>query len=126
VTHVLCNSAVLIAERLKLDLILVPTQTGHTVYHLSRFKPTVPIFACATDPATVNWLCLAWGVTPRTMPELRKEDVALSETDALVNEVVRVAKHHGIARPGQRAVVLGGVPLGKSRHTNYLKVVEIR
>lgn len=126
VTQAICNSAVRIAEQLALDLIIVPTQTGYSAYNLSRFRPAIPIFACAVDEAAVNAMCLAWGVIPRMMPQLRDDEVAASETDALMNAVIRTAKHAGIARPGQRAVVIGGVPIGKARHTNYLHVIEIK
>ena len=125
VTHVVCNAVVQIAEQLKLDLIIIPTQTGYSAYHVSRFKPSVPIFACSTDAARVNALCLAWGVSARVMSPLNQQEVAMSETDALMNEVIRCAKHYGFVKSGQRVVVLGGLPLGLVRHTNNLRVVEI-
>ncbi len=124
-TLAICNSAVRLAEALRLDLILVPTQTGFSAMNLARFKPSMPIYAFSTEPATVNLLCTAWGVSSRIMAPLRDEDVARSQTDALIAEVVRSARHYGFARAGNRAVILGGVPLGKTRTTNYLQVVEI-
>jgi len=126
VTQTICQSAVRIAELLRLDLIIVPTESGYSAFHVARFKPSVPIFACSVNTDAVNRLCLAWGVTSRTMSNLDAGEVERSETDALINEVIRTAKYHGIARPGHRAVVLGGVPLGKTRHTNYLHVIEIK
>lgn len=125
VTRAVCRSAVRIAERLKLDLIIVPTVSGYSALHVSRFRPTVPIFACSTNADSVNRLCVAWGVKPRMMARLEDHEIAVSETDALINGAIRTAKHYGIARTGQRAIVLGGVPLGKSHHTNLLHIVEI-
>ena len=125
-THVLCASAVTIAETLKLDLIIVPTQTGYTAYNVSRYKPSVPIFACSTETSSVNALCLAWGVNSRLMPALNQHEVDRSESDAIVNDAIRSAKLHGFARPGHRAVVLSGLPLGQTRHTNSLRIVEIK
>ncbi|MBI1292607.1 pyruvate kinase [bacterium] len=124
-THVVCNSAVMIAERLKLDLIIVPTYTGYSAFQVSRFKPSVPIFACSEDPGAVNAMCLAWGVTPRVMGSIDVGAIERSATDALIEAAVRTAKHYGIARSGMRAAVLGGVPLGRSQHTNFLRVIEI-
>lgn len=124
-TNVICHSAAVIAERLNVDLILVPTQTGYTARHVAIFRPSVPIFAVSTEPEAVNSMCLVWGTIPRLMPALIEEEVAKSASDALVNEVIRTAKRYGIARSGNRAVVLGGLPLGQTRHTNYLRIVEI-
>ena len=126
VTLALCSSAVRLAEALRLDLILVPTQSGFTAMNLSRFKPSMPIYAFSLEPATVNLLCLAGGVSSRVMPPPPEDAMARSETDALVNEVTRAARQHGFARPGNRAVVLGGIPLGGTHHTNYLRIVEIK
>lgn len=125
VTHVICAAAVEAAERLSLDLIVIPTVTGYSAYHVSRFKPSVPIFACSTEPGTVNALCLAWGTAARIMAPLRGDEIAMSETDALVNQAIRCAKESGFARPGQRVVVIGGLPIGQTKHTNYLRVMEI-
>ncbi len=125
VTHSITEAAVKTAESLKLDLIIVPTSTGYSAFHVSRFKPSVPIFACSTHTDTVNRLCLAWGVTSRTMSHLDDKEVEKSQIDALINEVKRTALYHGVARHGQRAVVIGGIPLGQTRHTNFLHVVEL-
>ncbi|MCC5877682.1 MAG: pyruvate kinase [Candidatus Sumerlaeia bacterium] len=125
ITHVTCNSAVMVAEKLGLDLIIIPTQSGSSALHISRFKPSVPIFACSNKSSTVNMLCLAWGVQSRLMAPLREEELEMSETDALVKAAVRCAMEHDFARAGQRAVVLGAVPFGEGNHTNYIRVIDI-
>jgi len=124
-SHLVTHSAVVIAERLNLDLIIVPTHTGYSAYQVSRFKPSVPIFAVSENPAAVNALCLAWGVTPRVMGTIDSGAIERSETDALIEATIRTAKHYGIAKSGMRAVILGGVPLGRTKHTNFVRVVEI-
>lgn len=125
ITHVTCNSSVMVAENLGLDLIIIPTQSGNSALQMSRFKPSVPIFACSNKSSTVNFLCLAWGVESRLMAPLRMDEVIMSETDALVKEAVRSALEHGFARPGQRAVVLSAVPFGEGNETNHIRVIDI-
>ncbi|CAN5371107.1 pyruvate kinase [soil metagenome] len=125
-THVICHSAVSIAEKLDLDLIIIPTHSGYSAYHLSRFKPRVPIFACSVNPSAVNAMCLAWGVTSRVMQPISEAAVERSPTDALINGAIETAKHYGLARVGMKVVVLGGLPLGISRHTNFLRVIEVK
>ncbi|MEO8376093.1 MAG: pyruvate kinase [Candidatus Sumerlaeota bacterium] len=124
-TNAICHAAVQVAEQLHADHILVPTQTGYSAFHVSRYKPSMSILACSTDPAAVRWMCLAWGVIPRLMRELSTEEIAISNTDALVKEILRVGQENGSVTAGQRVIVLGGVPIGQTRHTNYLRVVEV-
>jgi pyruvate kinase len=125
ITHVTCNSAVAIAEKLRLDLIIVPTVTGYSALHVSRFRPSVPVFACSGSTATVNALCLTWGVQARLMEPLSNEERRASETDALVKESIRCAREHGFLHRGQRALVIGGVPFGASHDTNYIQIVDV-
>ncbi len=125
VTHAICDGAVRLAEKLKLDLILIPTYSGYSAYHVSRFRPSIPIFACSVNSQAVNALCLAWGVVSRQMSHLNEEEVKKSNGDALVNEAIRTAKYYEVAKAGMRVVVLGGIPLGQVGHTNFLRVVEI-
>lgn len=120
-----CYSAVMIAEQLRLDFILVPTNSGHSAFQVSRFRPAVPIFACSESREIVKALGVAWGVTARLMDALDERELERSETDALVNAAVRAALKHGFARPGDRAVVIGGAPFGEKQHTNYLRILEI-
>lgn len=124
-TNVVCNSAVAIAERMDVDMILVPTQTGYSARHVSMFRPRIPIFAVSPSETAVMAANLCWGVTARQMPELIEEEVEKSESDALVNEVIRTAKRYHAIKPGDRVVILGGIPIGASQHTNYLRVMEI-
>jgi len=125
VTHVTCNSAVMMAERMGLDLILVPTQSGYSAHQVSRFKPHVPVIAVSTDRQTVMNISLAWGVTGHLMESVSEEEAHRNESDAVVAEAVRVAKATGFARPGMQAVVIGGAPYGSSPHTNYLRIIDI-
>ena len=124
-TNVICNSAVQIAEKLGVDMIIVPTQTGYSARHVSMYRPSVPVLAVSTEESAVMASILCWGVSARQMPALIEEEVARSESDALVNEIIRTAKRYGAVRAGNRVVVLGGIPLGRTRHTNYLRLVEV-
>lgn len=125
-THVTCHAAVHVAEELDADLIIVPTWSGRSARQLSRFKPSVPVFACSTELSTVRQLCLAWGVTARAMENVSEEESHSMTSDTLIQKAIRSAIHHGHARPGMRAVVIGGTPWGESKSTNYLRIVEIQ
>lgn len=125
ITEVICHAAVQIAESLRVDLIIVPTESGFSARNVARFRPSVPVFACSTIASSVNGLCLTWGVTPRLMQGTTPDQDARFGSDALVAEVVRTAQYYDIARTGQRAVVIGGAPPRRLRHTNYVHVIEV-
>ncbi len=125
VTTAICQAAVNIAESLHVDLMIVPTETGYSAYRIASFRPAVPIFACSASFAVVNALCLVSGVISRSMPATTARIDPFTETDTLIAEAVRNAKHHGIARPGMRALVIGGIPRSSAPQTNTIRAIEI-
>ena len=74
---------------------------------------------------TVNQLCLSWGVNSRIMEPVRQEEAERSQADALIKAVLRSAKRQGFIQPGDRAVVLGGLPFDEPQITNFLRVIDI-
>ncbi len=124
--QVIAYAAVTVASRLKLDCILAPTWSGTTARRVSQFRPATPIFACSPVPEIVLPLSLVWGVTAAAMEHVHPEEAKLSEADALIEATIRCARERGAVRPGMRVVLLGGIPLGKANHTNFLRVLEIQ
>lgn len=122
---VVSHAAVAIAEGLNLDAIVTPTWSGATARRVARYRPAVPIFACSPKAEVVNALSLVWGVEPATTEHVAVEDVHLSEADALLRAAIHCGLERGILRPGMKVVVIGGVPLGQSNQTNFLRVVEV-
>jgi pyruvate kinase len=124
--QVIAYAAVTVASRLNLDCILAPTWSGATARRVSQFRPATPIFACSPAPEIVLPLSLVWGVTAAEMEHVQPEEARMSEADALIEATIRCAREHGAVHPGMRVVLLGGVPLGKTNHTNFLRVMEIQ
>ena len=58
------NTAVLMAEKEKVDAIVLLTDTGRTAKHIAKFRPPLPIISFVTDQQTCNELLLVYGVYP--------------------------------------------------------------
>jgi len=125
VSWAICSAAVGIAESLQLDAIVCPTQSGTTAMRVARLRPGCRILACTTNTDVINRLCLVWGVQPRLMRELWASEEEVGESDAIINGALKAAREHQLVRPGERVVVLAGLPLRTAGHTNLMRVVTI-
>jgi pyruvate kinase len=126
VAEAICQAAVHLASQVKVDAIICPTTSGATALRIARFRPRCQVLAFSTKQATVNRLCLAWGVEARPMRELWGTEEESGESDALINVVVKEGKEAGLLRHGMTAIVVAGVPLRQPGRTNFLRVIEIK
>ena len=62
-SEALAASAVSTVADLNVDLIIVTTDTGHLARLVSKYRPSVPIFACSTSLSVIRQLNCARGVT---------------------------------------------------------------
>ena len=81
-------------------------------------RAAVPILALSSVAATVQGLCLTWGVIPRLM-------ASVPTTDSLFATCRTEAMAAGLAKVGDRIVLTAGVPLDRPGGTNLLKVLEV-
>jgi pyruvate kinase len=113
------HAAVTLARDLHATAILTPTQTGGSARRVSRFRPNVPIVAISPHETSIRQLALVWGVIPILIKE--EED----STDALIEQTKRVAESHGIVHDGDTVVVAAGIPSGRVKSTNMIKISTI-
>ena len=94
------------------------TISGTTARILAKSRLTCPIMALSPETATLRRMCLYYGVEPaRAELQTHTRDVlALAE---------RFAVEQGIARPGDKLVVVSGRPLGRPGTVNTLVVHTI-
>ncbi len=94
------------------------TLRGETARLLAEFRPRVPIVAFSPDQAIRRRLALYWGVVPKVMDPVENAD--------LMAEVVsgRLLAD-GLARPGDRVVLVHGSPLGVPGRTNSIRLHEV-
>jgi len=94
------------------------TLSGATARLVSHFRPDARILALSPDQSIRRSLALCWGVEPRVMEPIRDPDVmAESVSQRLIAE--------GMARPGDRIVLVHGSPLGVPGKTNSMRLHEI-
>jgi pyruvate kinase len=110
-------NACLTAHNLSAKAIVAFTQSGNTARRVSKYRPRPPILA-VTPGDICGRLVLLWGVYPI------RSRVTTSTTE-LFATAARLAKETGLARPGDRIVITGGIPFGESGSTNMLKVETV-
>jgi len=93
------------------------TATGQTALRLSRERPLTTTLALTPNLNTARRLALAWGVEPRVVPDiLNPEDMP-----KLAGEM---ALKTGLAEPGDRVMILAGVPMGSPGAANLLRLTH--
>ncbi len=91
------------------------TETGRTARFVARHRPSIPLVAFTPSQRVRSQLALVWGV------ETFLVDPADS-TDRMVEIVDEQLLTHSRCQPGDRVVVVAGVPPGISGTTNGMRV----
>jgi len=101
----------------KLDVarIVCFTLSGFTARAIARCRPRTPTTAITLSQETLRRCALVWGVDALLSVEVRSIDEMVHAVDGLVLE-------HGLAKPGDTIIIVGGVPLAVGGVTNYLKL----
>jgi pyruvate kinase len=108
-----------IDDILDLQCIVAFTETGYTAKLVSEERPKAPIVAYTPDPKVYRQLCLNWGVRPILLQEFGEtltDVLAILDADLL---------RRSYAAPGDKVLVIGGVPFGKTGTTNFLQIHQI-
>ena len=116
--HAVAAAAVAAARMLHAPLIVCFTKSGFTVRVVSAARPPVPVLAATDREKTYRQLALQWGVMPMYADEPPRYDAML---DAARERILV----HGYAKPGDRVVVIAGVPFDQPGSTNMAKVEEV-
>jgi len=116
--HAVAAAAVAAAGMLHAPLIVCFTKSGFTVRVVSAARPGVPVLAVTDTPKVFRQLALQWGVVPMATDEPPRYDAML---DAAREMIVS----RGYAVPGDRVVVIAGVPFDVPGSTNMAKVEEV-
>ena len=107
-----------IAETLKLSSVVCYTSSGATALRVARERPSNPIIALSPVVETARRLALIWGLRC-----VVSED-AQHEAD-MVDKASRISFRMGLARPGQRIIIVAGVPFGTPGSTNMLRIAFV-
>jgi pyruvate kinase len=108
-----------IDDTLDLQCIVAFTETGYTANLASVERPHAPIIAYTPDPKVYRRLSLNWGVRPVLLQGFEG-----TLTDVLAQVEVDLIQRN-FAAPSDKVLVMGGIPFGKARSTNFLKIHTI-
>ncbi len=101
-----------------IKLIVTTTMTGYTARKVSNLRPNCTILACCPSNHIAEKVALNFGVKP-VVTEV------FNTTDEIIEDAKRRAVSEFNLQKGDLIVITGGFPLGKSRTTNYIRIVEI-
>ena len=119
ITDTISRAAASAAEELEVAVILTPTRSGRTGFFVSRFRPRCPIIAFTSSHATYKELTLAWGVEAY----LINQDLPFQD---MVRQMKAAVVNHGIACPGNYAIITAGSPDSQAGQTNLMMVEKIK
>lgn len=99
--------------------IAVMTATGNSARYVAAERSKVPVYAITGDPAVYHGLNLIWGIKPL----LTGETAATFE--GLISLAEKVLIKHGLARKGDKVIIMGGIPANVPGGTNFIKIHTI-
>jgi len=114
VSYSVCN----LCRHVGAKAILVATISGYTARLVSRYRPEVPIVITAESEKVRRQLALSWGVIPYVLPKCKN-------VDELIVKAVACALRKRIVKRGDKIVIIGGQPVGKSGNVNLIKIHQV-
>ena len=114
----LAEAAKEIAGTVGAAAIICFTMSGSTARRVARERPPVPILVLTPSQPTARRLGLLWG----SHAVLTKD---VDTFEQMVAKAKRMALRHGVAKAGDRVIVMAGVPFRTPGSTNVIHVVRI-
>jgi pyruvate kinase len=114
----IAHAAAATATELRAKVIIAFTESGTTALRCSKARPPMPVVAASPHPSVLRRTALYSGVVPLQVSPGR-------DTDEMISNATDAALQAGMVRPGDRVVVVAGVPVGRPGQTNLLKVETV-
>lgn len=113
----LVRSAVIMANELKAEAIVVFTYGGHMARHAAWMRPRhSPIYVACENEIIAQALALNWGVVPKIVPFDR------IQPENTTNAALSLLRAEGLLKTGDTTVVIGAVSTG----TQIIDAVQMR
>ena len=114
IAETICEATAHAADDLDLRGIALFTESGSTARQLSKYHPSVPIYALSPVEVTINRLNLLWGTIPIRCPKV-------NTTEALVDVAENLLEQEGHVRNREVIAIVAGTRT-KSGSTNFLRL----
>jgi pyruvate kinase len=115
IAQAVTRSAFLVARDIRATAILAPTLRGSTPKLISRYRPRQVILAVTPSESVARKLLLYWGVVPLI-------GSLAEDSDAMLNDALRLALAKGLISNFDRIVILAGVPVNSPIMLNMIRV----
>ncbi|WP_374546726.1 pyruvate kinase [Rhodoblastus sp.] len=106
------------AETLDLKAIVAWTASGATALRVARERPRAPILALTPIRETARRLAVVWGVEAVITKDAH-------DVDDMANRACKFAVRQGLASPGDRILIIAGMPFGTPGATNMVRLAFI-
>ena len=114
----ICAAARQVAGTVDAKAIVAYTSSGFSARRLARERPGVPILGLTAEPGVARRMAMVWG--------LHSTMCAQAENFAdMVKKAQGVSMNEGFARPGDKLVIVAGVPFGTAGTTNILRIAVV-
>ncbi|MEM8807379.1 MAG: pyruvate kinase [Cyanobacteria bacterium P01_G01_bin.38] len=118
-TNALSEALGSVDKLLDLRCIVAFTSTGYTARLAAAERPRAPVVAITTSPAVYHQLNLIWGVRPLLV------DTEINNFEDMLSQSEDHLLRRQMAEPGDRIVIIGGIPTQHPGGTNVLKIHRI-
>lgn len=114
----MAQSAKTMVDTVNAAAIVCFTISGSTARRVARERPSVPLLVLTPSIKTARRLGLLWGAHA-----VQTRDV--SSFEEMVAKAKRMALRHGVAKGGDRVILMAGVPFGTPGSTNVIHIVRL-
>ena len=101
-------------KQINAQAIVVFTYKGRAARRISKYKPEAKIIAISDKFATMNSLCLRWGVAPLFMEKIDKEHMAIDKAKAMILNT-------GLVIEEDMVIFMAGTPFSEKSRVNWLR-----
>jgi len=110
IAHAACHTALGIGAQ----VIICCTRSGQTARLVAKYRPQATIIVASPYEKTLLRAMLLWGTCPIQIAEAQS-------TDKMIAEAKSAVLKSGLANPGDRVVMVAGIPVGVPGTTNMIK-----
>ncbi len=118
ITDVMSQSAVRASHNVGASLIVALTRQGRTPKMISRYRPAEIVLAMTDNKECLNKLILSYGCYPVLVP-------TFTSTEEIMKIVRKTTLDNGLAKSGDKVVIVAGMPFGETRETNFILVETV-
>jgi len=111
-------AAVEVAEFVEAKYLCVFTESGESARRMSRIRNKIPILAFTPEESVRRRMSLNWGVESFVVSRV-------THTDQMVAQVDEALKSGGLAKNGDKVIIISGSPPGIPGTTNDIRVHKV-